>query len=97
MLIYPGGSASRHALAGTACQRVRWIRAHGETLRKAIEEDILAGLVPFFVSKSSTCLSPGSLLTKPVATVGTTSSGAVDRIAEIGEVCESSVSDRRPN
>lgn len=69
----------------------------GETLRKAIEEDIQAGLVPFFVSESLTCLSPAPLLMKPVATVGTTSSGAVDRIAEIGEVCESPVPDMRHN
>ncbi|WVQ84115.1 hypothetical protein IAT38_006260 [Cryptococcus sp. DSM 104549] len=42
----------------------------GDALRKAIEEDVAAGLVPFLV----------------IATVGTTSSGAVDRIEEIGTV-----------
>ncbi|ODN77468.1 hypothetical protein L202_04644 [Cryptococcus amylolentus CBS 6039] len=42
----------------------------GDALREAVEEDKKAGLVPFFV----------------VGTVGTTSSGAVDRIAEIGQV-----------
>ncbi|XP_022086458.1 aromatic-L-amino-acid decarboxylase-like [Acanthaster planci] len=43
----------------------------GETLRKAVEEDIASGLVPFFVC----------------ATMGTTSSTAVDNIEEIGQVC----------
>nr|XP_019047344.1 aromatic-L-amino-acid decarboxylase [Kwoniella bestiolae CBS 10118]OCF26274.1 aromatic-L-amino-acid decarboxylase [Kwoniella bestiolae CBS 10118] len=42
----------------------------GEAVREAIEKDKKDGLVPFLV----------------YATVGTTSTGAVDRIAEIGEV-----------
>lgn len=42
----------------------------GETLRKAIEEDVKNGYTPFFV----------------VGTVGSTSSGAIDHIAELGEV-----------
>ncbi|KAK1926326.1 putative aromatic-L-amino-acid decarboxylase [Papiliotrema laurentii] len=42
----------------------------GEALRKAIDRDAADGFVPFFV----------------IATVGTTSTGAVDYIAEIGEV-----------
>ncbi|KAK4689824.1 hypothetical protein P7C73_g271, partial [Tremellales sp. Uapishka_1] len=45
----------------------------GKTLQAAMERDIAAGLIPFFV----------------VATVGTTSTGAVDCIAEIGEVLKS--------
>ena len=45
----------------------------GEALRKAIDRDAAEGFVPFFV----------------IATVGTTSTGAVDYIAEIGEVCAS--------
>ncbi|ORX34523.1 putative aromatic-L-amino-acid decarboxylase [Kockovaella imperatae] len=43
----------------------------GDALRRVIEEDIANGLVPFFV----------------IGTVGTTNTGAVDRIAEIGQVC----------
>ncbi|KAI9635328.1 putative aromatic-L-amino-acid decarboxylase [Dioszegia hungarica] len=42
----------------------------GDALRKAIEEDVKKGLIPFYV----------------IATVGTTSTGAVDRIDEIGQV-----------
>lgn len=45
----------------------------GENLRKGIEMDIAAGFIPFFV----------------IASVGTTSSGAIDRIGEIGEVLKS--------
>jgi aromatic-L-amino-acid decarboxylase len=44
----------------------------GDALRKAIEADVAAGLVPFFC----------------IATVGTTSTGAVDYIAEVGQVGE---------
>lgn len=44
----------------------------GDVLRKAIEEDVKNGYIPFFV----------------VGTVGSTSSGAVDHIAELGEVGE---------
>ncbi|KAI0703057.1 pyridoxal phosphate-dependent transferase [Cytidiella melzeri] len=44
----------------------------GETLRRAIEEDKARGKHPFVL----------------VATVGTTSSGAVDRLGEIGEVAK---------
>ncbi|VDD87163.1 unnamed protein product [Enterobius vermicularis] len=43
----------------------------GSTLREAIEKDINDGLVPFFVT----------------ATLGTTSSCAFDKLAEIGPVC----------
>ncbi|OWZ66171.1 hypothetical protein AYX15_02457 [Cryptococcus neoformans] len=42
----------------------------GHALRAAIETDVAAGLIPFLA----------------IGTVGTTSSGAVDRIAEIGQV-----------
>ncbi|KAF8839449.1 hypothetical protein BDN67DRAFT_970046 [Paxillus ammoniavirescens] len=42
----------------------------GETLRSALMEDALAGLHPFIL----------------VATVGTTSTGAIDHLAEIGEI-----------
>ncbi|GFZ46696.1 hypothetical protein JCM24511_03916 [Saitozyma sp. JCM 24511] len=45
----------------------------GQALRQALERDVKEGLIPFFV----------------IATVGTTSSGAVDNIAEIGEVLRS--------
>jgi aromatic-L-amino-acid decarboxylase len=44
----------------------------GETLRAAVEEDLAKGLVPFFA----------------IGTVGTTSSGAIDYIAELGQVGE---------
>ncbi len=44
----------------------------GETVRKAIEEDTAKGMVPFMI----------------IATIGTTSSGAMDRIAEIGQVAK---------
>ncbi|RSH83885.1 hypothetical protein EHS25_005500 [Saitozyma podzolica] len=42
----------------------------GHALREVMERDVKEGLIPFFV----------------IATVGTTSSGAVDNIAEIGKV-----------
>ena len=42
----------------------------GATLRAAIDEDLKAGLMPFMV----------------IGSVGTTSSGAVDAIAELGAV-----------
>lgn len=57
----------------------------GETVRKAIEADVQAGLVPFFVSRSIPICMCTSLTV--VASVGTTSTGAVDSIAEIGEAC----------
>ena len=44
----------------------------GSSLAKEIEKDVENGLIPFFV----------------IATVGTTSTGAIDHIKEIGEVCE---------
>lgn len=44
----------------------------GETLRKAIEEDLECGLTPFFVT----------------ATVGTTGRCAFDYLVELGQVCE---------
>ncbi|XP_046992910.1 aromatic-L-amino-acid decarboxylase-like [Schistocerca americana] len=44
----------------------------GETLRKALEEDVADGRVPFFVS----------------TTVGTTSSCAFDNLMELGPVCK---------
>ena len=59
----------------------------GETVRKAIEEDVKAGLIPFIVSEW--CLHKiGDPLTS-VGTVGTTSTGAVDFIAEIGQTRKS--------
>ncbi|TIB77292.1 hypothetical protein E3Q23_01350 [Wallemia mellicola] len=45
----------------------------GETVMKAINEDRQSGLVPFVV----------------IATIGTTSTGAIDKIDEIGRVCHS--------
>lgn len=45
----------------------------GETVRKAIDEDRQNGLLPFVV----------------IATIGTTSTGAIDKIDEIGRVCRS--------
>lgn len=43
---------------------------HPDTLRRAVEEDLERGLIPFFLS----------------ATVGTTSSCAVDPLPQLGEV-----------
>jgi len=60
----------------------------GEALRKAMKADVDAGYVPFFVGESFSFQLGGSSLL--VATVGTTSSGAIDSIAEIGEVGTSS-------
>lgn len=44
----------------------------GDVLRAAVEDDVRRGYVPFFV----------------VGTVGSTSSGAIDHIAELGAVGE---------
>lgn len=41
----------------------------GETVKKGIEKDIAKGLIPFFIN----------------ATIGTTSTAAVDHIAEVAE------------
>lgn len=46
-------------------------RLRGETVQQAIEDDIAAGLIPFYV----------------VATLGTTSSCAFDALSEIGPIC----------
>lgn len=47
-------------------------RLRGETVRAEIRKDIEAGLIPFFLT----------------ATIGTTSSGAIDPIDEIGKALE---------
>lgn len=57
----------------------------GDALRLVIEEDVRNGLMPFFISELwlRTRMNVADPL---VATVGTTSTGAVDRIDEIGQV-----------
>ena len=68
----------------------------GKTLRSAIEEDRARGKHPFIISTLymdaiiALCV-PQSVLTRrfrirAVATIGTTSSGAIDRLDEIGDV-----------
>lgn len=59
----------------------------GDALRAAIDADSAKGYYPFFVGKSS-CPRDHQPLTPAVATVGTTSTGAVDHVAEIGQVGE---------
>jgi aromatic-L-amino-acid decarboxylase len=64
-------------VAGIGCNNLRLIEVdekfamRPEALRRAIEADKAAGLVPFFVT----------------AAVGTTSSLAIDPVAEIGAIC----------
>jgi aromatic-L-amino-acid decarboxylase len=50
----------------------------GQTLETALQQDIKDGLLPFFV----------------IGTVGTTSSGAIDHIDQLGQVCPFSLSFR---
>jgi aromatic-L-amino-acid/L-tryptophan decarboxylase len=60
----------------------------GKTLSRALKEDRKAGLHPYMMS---CVLKIRKMLTAEfdiVATVGTTSSGAVDNIKEIGSVCK---------
>jgi aromatic-L-amino-acid decarboxylase len=59
----------------------------GETLRRALEEDEQSGKKPFILSQFATIIPTLSALMHPaVATVGTTSSGAVDYLPEIQSV-----------
>ena len=54
----------------------------GDVVRQAMKEDIAAGLIPYFVGECHPCKH---LADDSVATVGTTSTGAIDEVAEIGE------------
>ncbi|EIW65462.1 hypothetical protein TREMEDRAFT_70540 [Tremella mesenterica DSM 1558] len=79
------GSTQTHSIAAKAARLLglRFRAVHvtaadgyalrGDALREAIEADVATDLVPFFV----------------VATIGTTSTGAVDHIADIGQVLNS--------
>jgi aromatic-L-amino-acid decarboxylase len=61
----------------------------GKALRDALEEDARIGRKPFILSKFFypwMFILRNLLLYSPVATVGTTSSGAVDNMSEIKEV-----------
>ncbi|MDI6753826.1 MAG: pyridoxal-dependent decarboxylase [Thermodesulfobacteriota bacterium] len=65
-------------IAGIGRQNLRWIEVDGvfamrpERLREQIKQDRQAGLIPCFVC----------------ATVGTTSSNAIDPLPEIGRICQ---------
>uniref|UniRef100_A0A674MV00 Aromatic-L-amino-acid decarboxylase n=1 Tax=Takifugu rubripes TaxID=31033 RepID=A0A674MV00_TAKRU len=73
--IYSHSSVERAALIGGVTMKKvstdKNFAVRGETLKKMIEEDKAAGLIPFFVC----------------ATLGTTPSCAFDRITELGPIC----------
>lgn len=58
----------------------------GKTLKRTLEEDVDAGLHPFILSTLSPFRRGFVFIRFLVATIGTTSSGAVDNISEIAEV-----------
>lgn len=62
----------------------------GHDLRETIERDRAEGKHPFVISESHPrCQIRSGSISAIVGTVGSTSSGAIDNIDEIGETCES--------
>ncbi len=61
----------------------------GETVRKALQEDKEKGLIPFLLSgceRQRECAVPDWSACAPVSTIATTSTGAVDHLADIAQV-----------